>query len=311
MSILSQIANGIGTVIGVLSSTAAQVISEIRSSYNSYMDKFSVEPSEREREEGRTREELRGVNDEIMHLRKKHMSQGGYDDKDRRRWGYLGERREELLATLRGSKELGAAKTVLDNEASLEKVDIKSESSHILQYNSFADVLGKVCPKCGRPMKIQWRRDLGTVAPKDFYWGCTGWYFFGQGGRLCSHTEHMGVQDFALLTDVSSPELQISANEFGDILSHSATTKIISTRLEDLRSDLDGHAKGVQMVACPVHGENMVLRKKQNPSGLLDQFFLACPRWLPGNQGCTFIEKLKSGSQLAALLKTETGRGIL
>jgi hypothetical protein len=55
----------------------------------------------------------------------------------------------------------------------------------------------------------------------------------------------------------------------------------------------------------------MVLRRKQNPTGLLDAYFLACPHWKPNNQGCTFIEKLKSGSQLAALLKSETGRGVL
>lgn len=311
MSIMTQIANGIGTLIGVLSSTAAQVVFEIRSSYNAYMEKFSAAPSEQEREESRTKEELLGVNDEIMHLRKKHMSQGGYDDNDRRRWSYLGDRREELLAKLRGSKEIRAARTVLDNEGSLEAVDIKNETSHIFQYNAFADVLGKVCPQCARPMKIQWRRELTTVGLQDFYWGCTGWYITLRNGPLCSYTERVSSQDFALLTDVSPLELQMSSSEFGDIISHPTTTKIIGTRLEDLRSDLNSQRHGVQMVACPLHGENMILRQKNNPSGLLDQFFLACPRWLPHNQGCAFIEKLKSGSQLAALLKSETGQGIL
>jgi hypothetical protein len=55
----------------------------------------------------------------------------------------------------------------------------------------------------------------------------------------------------------------------------------------------------------------MVLRRKQNATGLLNTYFLACPDWLPNNDGCTFIEKLKSGSQLAALLKSETRQGIL
>lgn len=53
------------------------------------------------------------------------------------------------------------------------------------------------------------------------------------------------------------------------------------------------------------------LRQKANPMRLLDAYFLACPYWLPNNQGCVLLEKLKSGSQLAALLKSETGRGIL
>ena len=83
------------------------------------------------------------------------------------------------------------------------------------------------------------------------------------------------------------------------------------TRLNDLKSDLNSGHRGVELATCPVHGENMVLRRKQNATGLLDAYFLACPYWQPNNAGCTFIEKLKSGSQLAALLKSETGRGVL
>jgi hypothetical protein len=55
----------------------------------------------------------------------------------------------------------------------------------------------------------------------------------------------------------------------------------------------------------------MVLKKKNKPVGLLDAYYLACPHFKPDDAGCTFFEKLKSGSQLAALLKSETGRGIL
>ena len=113
------------------------------------------------------------------------------------------------------------------------------------------------------------------------------------------------------MTDTSAPEFSVTAEEFGVLLEDPRTAQIVATRVNDLRSDLTARSQGVELATCPVHGEHMVLRKKGNPSGLLDAYFLACPHWQPNNQGCTFIEKLKSGSQLAALLKAETGRGIL
>ena len=103
----------------------------------------------------------------------------------------------------------------------------------------------------------------------------------------------------------------MTAEEFSIILSDKSTEKIIDTRLNDLKSALTSRHRGVELATCPVHGENMVLRKKQSATGLLDAYFLSCPYWQPNNAGCTFIEKLKSGSQLAALLKSETGRGVL
>lgn len=103
----------------------------------------------------------------------------------------------------------------------------------------------------------------------------------------------------------------MTADEFGIILNDKGNEKIIDTRLRDLKSDLASGHRGVELATCPIHGENMVLRRKQNAKGLLDTYFLACPYWQHDNTGCTFIEKLKSGSQLAALLKSETGQGIL
>ncbi len=129
--------------------------------------------------------------------------------------------------------------------------------------------------------------------------------------KACTRTEPLQRSDYVLMTDTSAPEFSVTAEEFGVILEDPGTERIITTRVNDLRSDLAGKGKGVELATCPVHGEHMVLRKKSNLTGLLDAYFLACPRWQPNQQGCPFIEKLKSGSQLAALLKSETGRGIL
>ena len=160
-------------------------------------------------------------------------------------------------------------------------------------------------------MKLQWQRDIAIAGPSDFYWGCTGWYVKQNQKSACAHTEKLQRNDYGLMTDISAPEFSLTSEEFSDILTNTSTQQIIATRLQDLQSDLSRQGKGVELVTCPVHGEHMVLRKKSKPGGLLDMHFLACPRWKPNNQGCSFIEKLKSGSQLAALLKSETGEGIL
>lgn len=310
MSFFSWVANGIGTLIGVVKETVAVVVDTVRTAYMRYTAKGGAAKEEVVQEAEKKKDRLREVNDEIMFLRNRSMSRGGLNDQERRRWNELFEEREELKAGLNQVKEVKAAEKILDSEAVLEKVEVDLETTHVLQYNAFADTLGKTC-KCGRPMKLQWQRDLSVAGPRDFFWACTGWYVPMGEGRACTRRQPLQRSDYALMTDTSAPEFSVTAEEFGVILEDPGTAKIITSRVNDLRSDLASKKQGVELATCPVHGQNMVLRKKSNPTGLLDAYFLACPHWQPNGQGCSFIEKLKSGSQLAALLKAETGRGIL
>jgi len=311
MSFLDRIANGLGTLLGVLVDTTVQVISRIKQGYEAYKRQGGATGAEVVDEITRKKDRLRAVNDEIMHLRNKCMSSGRLSDRDRKRWKDLRAERDQLLSELNLGKEVRAAEKIFETESAIEKVEIDLKTTHILTYNAFAETLNKRCPVCGRPMKLQWKRDISVAEPKDFYWGCTGWYVVQGGRRACTHTEKLQRNDYGLMTDTTVPEFSMTAEEFGIILTDKGTEKIIDTRLNDLMSDLNSGHRGVELVTCPVHGENMVLRRKQNATGLLDAYFLACPYWQPNNAGCTFIEKLKSGSQLAALLKSETGRGIL
>lgn len=311
MSFLKQLANGLGTVLGVLAATAKQVIADIRTSYEAYRQGGGPVQSAAVDDAQRKRDRLRAVNDEIMDLRNRRMSRGALSDQERRRWESLREEREELLGKVNQAKEVKAAEKIFDTEALIEKVEVDLDTTHVLQYNAFADILGKKCARCGRQMKLQWKRDLAIAGPRDFYWGCTGWYVQQGQSQACTHTEALQRSDYGLMTDTSAPEFSMTAQEFGEIMTNPGTEQIIATRVKDLRSDLAGRKQGVELATCPVHGEHMVLRQKSNPSGLLDAYFLACPYWQPKGQGCSFIEKLKSGSQLAALLKSETGRGIL
>ena len=113
------------------------------------------------------------------------------------------------------------------------------------------------------------------------------------------------------MTDTSAPEFSLTADEFTIIIQDEDTSKLITERMDDLQSDLKSRSEGINIVCCPIHAEPMVLQKKKNGVGLLDQYYLRCKHWKPDNKGCTYIEKLKSGSQLAALLKNKTGSGLL
>ena len=313
MGFFSSLFNGLGTILGVLAETVSAVVSTIFGGYDSYRKRGGAVQEVAVAEAQQKKDRLRDVNDEIIGLRNRHMSRGSLSDQELRRWNDLREERDELLGKVNEAKEVKAVEKILDSEAQIQKVEIDLDTSHVLQYNAFADTLGKKCRMCGRQMKLQWQKAVAVAEPNDFYWGCTGWYVKqGQSQKpACKHTEHLQRNDYGLMTDTSAPEFSLTAAEFGDILSDTGTQEIITTRVQDLQSDLSKRKQGVELVSCPVHGEHMVLRKKGNPSGLLDMYFLACPRWQPNNQGCSFIEKLKSGSQLAALLKSETGQGIL
>lgn len=311
MGFFSWLANGLGTLLGVVTEVVSTVVDTVRSAYDAFAGRGGAVREAAANAAKTKKERLHEVNDEVMHLRNRAMSRGSLSDHERKRWETLKEEREELQAELYQAKEVRAAEKIIESEALLEKVEVGLETTHVLQYNAFADTLGKTCPKCSRQMKLQWKRDLSVAGPRDFYWGCTGWYVLGSQGRACNHKEPLQRTDYALMTDTSAPEFSVTAEEFGIILSDPGTEQIITDRVNDLRSDLSNRKLGVELATCPVHGENMVLRKKSNPTGLLDTYFLACPHWLHSGQGCTFIEKLKSGSQLAALLKTQTGRGIL
>lgn len=311
MSFFDRLSNGLGTLLGVLVDTTVQVISGIKRGYEAYKRQGGATGADVVDEITRKKDRLRSVNDEIMHLRNQRMSSGSLSDRARKRWEDLRAEREQLLSELNQGKEVRAAEKIFETESVIDKVEIDLETTHVLQYNAFAETLGKQCRVCGRPMKLQWKRDLPVAEPKDFYWGCTGWYAQQGDRRACTHTEKLQRNDYGLMTDTTAPEFSMTAEEFGIVLTDKDNEKIIDTRLNDLKSDLNSGHRGVELATCPVHGENMVLRRKQNAEGLLDAYFLACPYWQPNNAGCTFIEKLKSGSQLAALLKSETGRGVL
>ena len=175
MSFFNWLANGLGTLFGVVTEVVSAVVDTVRSVYDAFVESGRPVKEAAAEESRRTQEHLREVNDEIMHLRNRGMSGSGLSEQDRRRWQELREERDELRGALLQAKEVKAAEKILDSESVLQKVEVDLETMHVLQYNAFADTLGKKCT-CGRQMKLQWQRDLSVAGPKDFFWGCTGWY---------------------------------------------------------------------------------------------------------------------------------------
>lgn len=259
MSFFSWLANGLGTLMGVVADAVTAVVDTVRTVYNAFAGNGGAVKEVAAQESRHKQDRLREVNDEIIFLRNRAMSRGGLTDQERHRWNDLREERGELLGVLQQVKEVKAAEKILESEAVLEKVEVDLETTHVLQYNAFADTLGKTCKCCGRPMKLQWKRDLSVAGPSDFFWACTGWYVPMAQGRACTHKEPLQRPDYALMTDTSAPEFSVTADEFGVILEDPGTSAIITTRVNDLRSDLTSKKKGVELATCPVHGENMVL----------------------------------------------------
>ena len=311
MSWFNRIATGLGTVIGVMVETARTVIDEVKSGYENYKKRGGVTRGAAKAERARRSDTLKDINAELADIRRR-AREGRAGDAERRRWNELREQRAETMREQDQAKEVGAAERIIDGAEGINKVVIDDGNIHIITANAFADVVNKTCGVCGRKMKLQWRRDIDSPSSSDLFWGCTGWYFQNGGKRRCTNTQKLDANDRALMVDTTMPEFQTTEEDFSAILGIPDIQKTVIERVDDLASDLGTKNAGVEVATCPVHGEALVLKKKASGAkGLLDMYHLRCPYWLPNDEGCPFIEKLKSGSQLAVLLKSETGTGIL
>ena len=283
----------LGAVFGAVVKTVAAVASVVTSAFTS--KQISISDARTQRDAGFDR--LHEVNEELEYLRKQQYK----NTQEIRRLENLLEMRDELKNSVNKKREILAADAFVQNQSVVNEITINADNMHILQWNAFADVISKNCPYCKRKMKVQWANNRYGI---DFFWGCVGFY-----GGHCKYTQPLSQSDLQLLTDTSSEELQLSAQDFESIVMNPNMQTHIVHQVNDLASDLRTQNKGIDIVCCPTHGQPMLLsEKKTNVAGLLDRYHLKCPHHV---LGCSYTEKLKSGAQLAALLKHETGRGIL
>ncbi|MFA3791311.1 hypothetical protein AB6T38_09345 [Aliiglaciecola sp. SL4] len=121
----------------------------------------------------------------------------------------------------------------------------------------------------------------------------------------------MSSGDLSIFTRSDNPEALVSNEELTTLVTLPEPSKIITERMDDIISDQKMQRRGTNDYRCPVHGELLVLRRKKNATGLLDQYFLGCTHWKQNDTGCSYIVKLKSVMQLSNLLKKESGIGVL
>jgi len=327
MGILSDILGGIAVGVvkvaiaggGALARIGARVAAEAKprivAAINAFRDEWNrrqklKETSHSTKLHPDVGEELREVNERLARLGQRAIHHG-LNPREIEQRKELVNRRHELLSEIQSADELRIATGIADAQSEYSALTITDRTTHLLQSTVGQTLYGKKCPKCGWQMQVQWDRSKSTIDVSQLGWGCTGWYWAGNGTpHRCSHWESFAKEDFDVFARAERPEFsELNSKQFSDlVLGHSG---IVVDRMETVRSD--NKLKGaVEAYRCPVHGEELVLRQKKEHHGkLLDMYFLGCPRWLPQGNGCQYIVKLKSPAQLHAYLEAATGDGVI
>jgi hypothetical protein len=284
--------SALGTLFGFAASVASAVITVV-----SKLQSRKVVKTQAIYERNKTFDQLYEANEEIEYLKRQRYK----DSRELARLNSLYDAQQELIKQVTASREIIAADKFIENKDTTENLIITPDNLHILQWNSFADVVSKKCPNCGRLMKIQWKK--GYENTSSMFWGCVGYL---TEPKRCKHKIALTRDDFRLITDTSSEEHKVSFSIFKKICNIEPAQIEIEERMQALKGNL------TDMVCCPYHGVPMVLNeKKYNDGSLLDKFHLKCPYYRYDKTGCDYMEKFKSYGQLAAFLKHTTGRGIL
>jgi len=299
------IAGAIAPVVRGIVEGAKHLINEVASAYSSSTRKEPV--TQREHHE----RELQQVNEEVMSLRKRHQQNDGLTQQEKRRWDELKHRRDELNAAIASIDQETTAQDIVTEEKHYKAVAITNDTAHILQYHVGQSAYNKTCT-CGRVMVLQWNRQTATAGLRDFFWGCSGWYEQTNGRPACRGRSPLTHDDLNLFANLNRPEFEIDSATLTREVVNPTKARRIRQALDSVRGSQQSKRMGIATYRCPIHGESLRLRRKnQSSDQILDEYFLGCPRWLPDNQGCNFLVKLKSAAQISSVLNTEQRVGVL
>ncbi len=283
-----------GTVAAYVGAKVAKFVAVARDAYNDYKIK-NLDSAKRD-----INSTLENINGMIIDLESKLKYNGKLSPYENHQLDELYEKRRQMIDEKSSINEIGTAKEIAENSSDFDDVVIDDSKVHILQFHVGQTVSNKLCPQCKRPMQVQWRIGKSHAGLGDLFWGCTGFY-----ENTCHRTLPFTSADFNLFTKVNREEFQMTADDFNSVVMVPSSQKSISKRVSELKNE------PVDIYSCPIHGSELVLREKRGAIGLLDQYFLGCPLWNDQKTGCNYVMKLKSGAQLASLLESKTGRGIL
>ncbi len=299
MSIITAVMDGIANatfVIGTMITNAAIALRDFVGRFANSSDSESDVCSRRE-----IFDRVKSYNDEFEDYDRKFRRDGILNEKDRDRMLEIKKGRDCVFHKFEIAQQNDIAGEIVQQPGSFDTFRLDRNHAHILQYHIGLTVFNIKCHICERPMVLQFPKDRDVITPEDFFWACSG--FYGGNCRATRKISLIDMQNLFARTDI--PEFHSTADDLNDIFDYSSVKRNVLARVKNhLNDECDDYI-------CPIHKEPLVLKEKKRFFGSLDQFFLGCPRWKADRTGCSFVMKLKSPAQLAALLRNKEDRGIL
>jgi hypothetical protein len=286
----------IGTLITTGIRVAAQVVEAVKREYGEV--KKSNSKSDLADRKKRAFGDINEVNTLILEIEKKRRRDNRLSENDEAELVLLKKQRERLRGQVQDASEKIIIEDIAEKSEDYKTVIISDENTHILQFHVGQAVYGKTCSRCSKPMILQWKLGIYSVSMNDFFWGCTGYF-----DNTCHRTEAFKEQDLSLFTNTKRDEFNCTTQELNSLILLPSAARSVEQRMHEVKNET------TDVYLCPIHHEPMILREKKDAKGLLDQYFLSCPRWQ--SQSCSQLVKLKSAAQLASALEAFTGRGIL
>lgn len=298
MGFFSSIINGVvslgATVVGIVINS----ISEFKTKLSEKIYDLQTNHDELNEKLKSETNTVKDVNDEMSEYLDKYSKDGNLTTKDKERIKELKKEREKVENKLQDINEKRIGVELQNEKTDYGSLIIDNDKIHIMQYHRGKSIYGKKCNKCGQSMILQWKRDKLITELSDLFWGCSGYFNLN---NHCQNTEFLTPKDYQLFTDTNVPEFEITNQEFNEIINYKNSPKIIGEMINNIKG-----AKLIEYI-CPIHLEPLVLKEKAHNNGLLDSYYLQCPRH---DLRCGYKEKIKSAAQLSAVLKSHTGRGL-
>ena len=248
------------------------------------------------------------LNSELLELRRKYFhDEKKLSSRDRDRYNELLEKRSRKKDQLWNLNEAENAEKARNNPEAVTGTVITPNKPHISQYHIGQIAKNKNCPTCNYPMVLNFRRGAEAANTSDLFWTCSYNNFLGRGEW--HPTQPFQHSDYNVFTNDKIGEFECSNDELTTIFR--AEQRDVIIRLEQHLSN-----EKINSYICPIHGEDLVLRKKNNAAslGALEKYFLGCPRFNKndphGPDSCRFKITLKSPAQLTAVLHGYEGRGM-
>lgn len=291
------------------------VIADVALTVSDYIQKASGIDTDSRIERSSVRNDvmagLHDLNKQLLHLKRKWFQDGKVEKKDKQFFDELLEEREIKKKELWGLNEADSAEQVLNNRDDVSSTIITPDTPHILQYHIGQAVMKKKCRLCGSPMVLNFKQGVNITSTHSLIWTCSYNYFLPEG--QWHPIERYQHSDQKLFINRKIYELECSNADLTTIFrsdQHDIIRRLDTFRNQPIKNGIDNYI-------CPIHGENLILRRNRNAAnlGALEKYFFGCPHYnMQDGQGpdsCRYMVTLKSPAQLAAALRSYGVNGII